>query len=205
MENEAVRLFNTKLFQVLVPKISLYTEDEVRIYGFNYDIVDGKKVRADQYDLCNCMIPAAKILEIYSNGYTIRLVDKNKLNSLYKVLEGYLQYKYNVGNASIHRVKYDETELRNLDNFINEMFGYNKASIVKNILEIKNGFSLNLGFKPDKELRKSVHLDNSPMITEDSGSRYDKINKRLAARQQSNISNSPVIDLDSIKRNRIFE
>ena len=174
MENEAVSRFNNKLFQVLVPKISLYTPEEIRVYGFNCEVIDGKARKGDQNDLCNCMISAAKMLEIYSTGYTIRLVNSSDLNILYKVLEAYLQYKYNIGNASIHRVKYDETELRTLDEFINEMFGYNKTSIVKNIIEIKNGFSLGLGFSPDKELKKSVHVDNTP-IRDETGSRYGKI------------------------------
>lgn len=204
MENEAVSRFNNKLFQVLVPKISLYTPEEIRVYGFNCEVIDGRARKSEQNDLCNCMISAAKMLEIYSTGYTIRLVNSSDLNILYKVLEAYLQYKYNIGNASIHRVKYDETELRTLDEFINEMFGYNKTSIVKNIIEIKNGFSLGLGFSPDKELKKSVHVDNTP-IRDETGSRYGKISEKLAKRQSINISNSPVIDFDNIKRNRVFD
>ena len=74
----------------------------------------------------------------------------------------------------------------------------------KNIIEIKNGFSLGLGFSPDKELKKSVHVDNTP-IRDETGSRYGKISEKLAKRQSINISNSPVIDFDNIKRNRVFD
>ena len=203
MDNREIKNFHNILFQVLVPKISLYTEDEIRYYGFNYDVVDGVPKRGTQMELCNCMISAAKMLEIYSNGYSIRLVDKNDLNLLYKVLEEYLQFKYNSNNMSINRRKYDETELRQLDEFVNEMFGYNKVAIVKNIMDIKNGFSLGLGFMPDKELKKSHHIPNEP-ISDVTEGRYGKISQRLAERQNSNISNSPVIDFDSIERNRVL-
>ena len=204
MENEAIQKFNNKLFQVLVPKIALYTPEEIRVYGFNGQSMDSVAKRDNQYDLSNCMIPAVKMLEIYSNGYSIRLVNSSDLNSLYKVLEGYLQYKYNVSNMSIHRVKYDESELRSLDEFINEIFGYNKTSIVKNIIDIKNGFSLGLGFAPDKQLKQSVHLDNAP-ISKTTESRYGKISEKLIRQQSSNISNSPVIDFSNIKRNSVFD
>lgn len=204
MENEAIYKFNNKLFQVLVPKISLYSHEEIRVYGFNGQSIDSTVKRDNQNDLCNCMIPAVKMLEIYSNGYSIRLVNSSDLNSLYKVLEGYLQYKYNVGNMSIHKVKYDEGELRSLDEFINEIFGYNKTSIVKNIIEIKNGFSLGLGFSPDRQLKQSVHLDNAP-IKKTTESRYGKISEKLIRQQHTNISNSPVIDFEVVKRNSVFD
>ena len=105
---------------------------------------------------------------------------------------------------SIHRVKYDEGELRSLDAFINEIFGYNKTSIVKNIIDIKNGFSLGLGFAPDKQLKQSVHLDNAP-ISKTTESRYGKISEKLIRQQSSNISNSPVVDFSNIKRNSVFD
>jgi len=130
-----------QLFTVRVPLVATYSEDEIELYGLPVNIVKGKK--QDSMDnLTTVMLPLESIIDIYKQGFFIRLVNKEDLNIIYSQLEDYINGIEHGGKRSINVQEGDVDKLNDVDKFLTEMFDNNKPSLVRGMISGNSGFNL---------------------------------------------------------------
>jgi len=120
------------LFIVRVPVIAVHNDEFLDGYGlFVNDSVDKMSV-VDHNAPVAVGKTVMELAEIYSNGFTIKLVNTDDLPVIYSLLSDYL---YNVDrtlNSSPNAIgkKSNEEELLMLDSFGQEMFDINKKDVI---------------------------------------------------------------------------
>ena len=96
-------LYN-KLYMVAVPKITLYTDEEIRVLGIPTTIKNGRPDIKSNLDMTKVMIPLKQIMEIYHNGFTIRVINRDDIykiaNDIDEILE-LLKYSINTYNSDV--------------------------------------------------------------------------------------------------------
>lgn len=138
----------TTLFSVRVPIIATYSDSEVDLYGLPMSVDNmGNRDEEAYKDFTTVMLPLTKLIDIYSRGYPIRLVDQNDINTIYKILEEYLQSTVDTFNNSPNKIIYEEERGDDIERFAAEIFGLNKPRIVQEAIKETsyNPFGLNLG------------------------------------------------------------
>ena len=134
-----------KLFMVRVPAICSYTEEEVNIYGLPVDTRHASPYWSERNyekaynNITTCMLPISKLIDIYSNGYPISLVNQSDVPIMYEILEEYLSgVVYANSTNMLNAARIEEDRLDHIEKFASEMFGLNKGNIVKNIVDLDN-------------------------------------------------------------------
>lgn len=194
MYNNSRTMYNlpAKLYRVRVPVIATYSDVEQSIFGMPVTTItplsedeDSSELRNDKVfgDMTNIYANLDTMIEMYSAGYPIRIINRSDSTEIFKTLENYLSGKYVDTSTSINKLNNTpDVRLDQIDRFVSEIFGYNKTTIVRSTMNAKSGF--NLGFTPMGS-PVSRHLDSN--VT----GRYDKDIYK---------ANSPELDMSKIVR-----
>lgn len=194
------------LFRVRVPTIATYSEAEYRAFGIPVSSYDGKRCKMDAEEMTTVHLPLTRIIDIYSNGMPIMLVDKTQLHSMYTSIEKYLSNVIEDSNFSLNRLTITEDRIPEIEKFVEEMFGHNKAAIVKTLISNnKSGFDLGLDlFKP------KVSIDINQV--QGRGSILDNYDDATSIRRPEHNNNTfidnnslPTLDMESVRRKRRME
>lgn len=150
------RKLPSRLFTVRVPTIATYDPAELELFGIPVDTVDDKPQKESYKDFTTIAIPLVKIIEMYGDGYPIKLVNGDESTIIYNALEKYIKdwttdmrYSPNMG---VNKVDTDKLAL--VDKFLGEMFEYNKGVIVKDMVRSNSGYGVNVNVM-------DVHMPNS--------------------------------------------
>ena len=126
---QAYEKLNKKLILVRVPQVALYSEEELKLLGIPIDVIDGKEDKKSVTQYTTVMLPLSKILDIYSNGFTIRIVNSDEIPAIAEFLTevlSLLEYSLNVS----------DTELKDkIKMFLDGVIELNKDYIVNKINE----------------------------------------------------------------------
>lgn len=137
-----------KLYDVVVPDIATYTDEDLKLRGLvlNYDMY-GKPIYSTYENYVNVMLPLTKIIDIYIKGYEIRIVKEADVTEIYNFLESYLIDSTEAADNpfSIHPTMPKDKRLFDIEKFAAEVFGINKTTIVKSSVDMSSGFDLGLG------------------------------------------------------------
>jgi len=148
----------SKLFKVKVPLIATYTEEEMGIFGMPVNVDDGK-VNQDSYAMDTVvMFNLNRIIDTYISGYPISLVIPDESKEVFSILEEYLS----LHNHNNHQLNYDvvqDDRIMEIDKMLSELFSYNRATIVKDVVSVNNGFTNGFG---------GVHLGVPNNVNDDS-------------------------------------
>lgn len=148
-----------KLFLVRVPTISTYTDFEIENCGLpiTIDLVSGKTLNNKAYnDLTTCMLPLIRLIEIYCNGYSIHIVNKEDSTEIYTILSEYLNTVNNSYNLNASTVSKKEQE--NIKKFASEIFNLNKAAIVKELTPKVTTLNDVQLMRPTKVIKNSINV-----------------------------------------------
>ena len=129
------------LYKVRVPTVATYSEDEIDSFGMPVSIINGKKEEDYEAD-ATVMLPLDKIIDIYISGYSISLLDDN-VSKMYNALEEYVS-KLGVRQESINMMPLRDSRADDIEQFLTEMFNYNKTDIVTDNLGANSGFNLGI-------------------------------------------------------------
>lgn len=176
------------LFKVKVPILATYDEVELELYGVSLTTVDGDIKKNSYLEMTTVMINLDRIINIYIQGYPISIVNQNDSSTIYKILEDYLLGIDHNESYSPNRIAIKDDRLEEIDKFANEIFGLNRNTIIKNSVNVNNGFDL--GFKA---------MNSTPLNTRvNSGEKVGL----LAAYEDNN--SLPEVDYDAIKRRSLY-
>lgn len=208
------KLPNT-LFSVSVPIIATYSPEELDVYGLPMSIVNNSRLENNYETMTTVMLPLTKIIDIYNMGFPIKLNNYKDVTTIYSILENYLddteRFKYN----TIHKPKFREDRLQDIDRFASEIFNLNKITIAKDAFSIQNGFDIGLGrmmqmneaivpIEKEQVSRygnryKNYSSPNKP-FTYDNGQAFSEYNNAGETYTGYNPSNAPVVNFDNVKR-----
>lgn len=150
-----------RLFMVKVPYIATLSSAEIDAFGLPVDIDHGTDIGSMtgiyNYQAYNhfttVMLPLTRIIDIYCNGYEIRINNREDIPIIYEILETYLRGVINVQNFSLNRRMIKEDRLDDIERFANEMFGLNRGVIAQSAFDKTKttSFNLNLDFMSPQE------------------------------------------------------
>lgn len=208
------KLPNT-LFSVSVPIIATYSPEELDVYGLPMSIVNNSRLENNYETMTTVMLPLTKIIDIYNMGFPIKLNNYKDVTTIYSILENYLddteRFKYN----TIHKPKFREDRLQDIDRFASEIFNLNKITIAKDAFSLQNGFDIGLGrmmqmneaivpIEKEQVSRygnryKNYSNPNKPFAY-DNGQAFSEYNNVGETYTGYNPSNAPVVNFDNVKR-----
>jgi hypothetical protein len=214
------RKLPTKLYLVRVPIIATYSQAELDLYGIPTDFVDGKEEKESYKEFTNAMIPIARMIEMYEFGYPIKIINKKDSVAIYNALEKYLKdwsvdFRYSP-NMKVDTIDKDRLEL--IDKFLNEVFDFNKGSIVKDIAGQQSGYQMNtpvMGVhmaNTQNEVPRSNEQPRGQAVGMMSG--YGPGTEDIAQEQPTlkpptynryRQPNIPKVDLNEVKRKKLVE
>lgn len=223
MDNIMNDLLPNYSFMVVVPSIATYTAEEVEIYGLPTRITNNEKLDKHFNEMSTVYLPLYKIIEIYNQGFPIKLVRQDEIDKVYGLLEEYLNKVGDLRDNTIHKLKFDQNKLEEIDRFASEVFNLNKRQIVNNVSTFKNGWSigLNKDIQPQLDQFRSLNnvsevklesvsrFDNSRydfsklpnrQFTPDNGEAFNNYNNTEINRVGYTHNNAPVINFDNISR-----
>lgn len=162
------------LFHVRVPRRATYSHEELEIVGLvqKFDNkgnpITKKNTSDTEDDLCTCMLPLSKLIDLYCSGTYIALLDSKDSIKVYDILDDYITYFKSAGTYSIHTV--DTTDnylLEQIEKFLTEVYQYNTKVIDRsNVSQINSftlGFNVLAPLRAEKdEVDKSYLYDNTP-------------------------------------------
>jgi len=131
-----------KLYTVRVPVVCTLSPAELDLFGVPVTEDLAGRNREQSMDMTIVKLPLRQIVEIYSTGMSIRLVDSEEIATLYHELEEMLIRQGNpntVLNAPKEDIGVSKVEL---DRFAEEVFNLNKVSIVNDATTMHNSFNL---------------------------------------------------------------
>jgi len=133
----------TKLYNVRVPIVFTYSEEELDIVGLPMlEHTTGRKEYIDD-QLTLVMLPLTRIIDIYSHGAPIYLVDRDAVVEIYKALEDYL-HESNTVTPDLNAPMHEDNRDIDIDRFASELFGINRNSIVNSMYNRKSGFDIGI-------------------------------------------------------------
>ena len=131
------------LYSVRAPLIALYDEFDMISMGLpTQEHRNGRKDDIEE-NMTRVMLPLTKIIDIYSSGYPISLINPDEVSEIYQILEDYLSDNLNYSNELNGEV-YQENRDIDIDRFASEMFDLNKRDIVNKVVNKKSGFDIGI-------------------------------------------------------------
>lgn len=189
-----------KLYRVRVPEIATYSDAEIEILGLPLTIMNGDDRKHHYKETVSVMLPLTRLVDIYTSGYSIEIIDRNDITEIYNTLERYLNNSLETANYSPNRAAVIEDRHEEIEKMLEEMFGYNRKTIVKDTLKNHTSFGkLNISMYHDNF--KPVVTDNKPANAAAGYGIYD--NEPVVAEQTTYIDqykNLPNIDIDKVER-----
>lgn len=143
-KNYADVIFNQR-FLVNVPVLATYSEEEMDILGVPMHIENDETKFKAEFDMTTAMITINDMINIYNNGFPIRLLNNDDVLYIYNVIQNHLLAWKNRGVNSLNKVYLDiDDDLITLDKFANEIFGLHKIDIVNSNMIVKPTFENSL-------------------------------------------------------------
>lgn len=150
-ENLAYKL--KTIFKVRVPRRATYSYAELEVVGLvqkfdKYGQPVTKKTISDtEEDLCESMLPLSRLLELYSNGTYIALINQDDIMKIYHILNEYISYYTHTDDRySLNKIELkDNYVLEQVEKFLNEVYENNPVSVNRGILKNSNLFNLGFG------------------------------------------------------------
>jgi len=195
-----------RLFKVRVPIIATYTEEEMKVYGLPVDITEGKPNKETFKEMTVAMFNLDKIIDMYINGYPIYIVNPNDSKEIFKILEEYIAIQNNKVSHSLNTPTYEEKRLHEIDKFVSEMFGYNKNTIVQDIIKPTNGYAIDFGLMhtPGTITNNPFGVHDLVAVEKEQEDGYRKVTEYVPRSQQNQHGyqqpNLPNIDMSTIER-----
>jgi len=119
---DILKKYREKLFMVRAPRSLLYDPEEIKMLGIPITYGEDGAKKKSVTDLDTVMIPAIKIVEIFKNGGTIYVVNRDDIITLGELLTEVLElYKYSVNVNDLEEKQIIEELLDSLTN-INQGF-----------------------------------------------------------------------------------
>lgn len=193
------------LYSVRIPHIATYSEEEIAVYGIPMsESVNGKKEYTDD-ELTLVMLPLTRIIDVYSNGYPIYLIDHDQITEIYKILDDYVN-SFGAPEFMLNAPATLEERSLDIDRFAAEVFNINKHTIVNSTVNKPSGFDIGIE-KMDLTMpsnvistgRRGSHRRTHSVSVSDSYSKENPaIAKRLETTYLTNKTNQ--VDPDKVKR-----
>lgn len=140
-----------KLYDVRIPIIATYSDIELENMTIGLDTINGK-VKKDSYmELSTVMINIDRMIDVYNRGYPIYVIKQDDVDEIYRILTNYISGYHPNNQYVLNRTKVVEDRVYEIENFLEEIFGYNKHSIVKKNINANSGFNIGQGlmqYKP---------------------------------------------------------
>lgn len=121
------------LYKVRVPKIALYSPEELEYYGMPVSVINnGQKIQKYKNEESICYLTIAQMIDIHKQGYRIELLMHDDLVEIYKAVEDYIRESTNNAVDNLNRPGHtvEDEELADMDKFAAEIFGWNRYEIV---------------------------------------------------------------------------
>ncbi len=189
-----------KLYRVRVPEIATYTEAEMEILGVPLTVIDGSDRKHHYKETVTVMLPLTKLVDIYTSGYSIEILNRDDITEIYNILERYLNDSLEAANYSPNRAAVIEDRHEEIEKMLEEMFGYNRKTIVKETLKNHTSFGkLNINMFHDNY--RPPMIDNKPVNAAAGYSVYE--NEPVVEQQTTYIDhykNLPNINIDKVER-----
>lgn len=182
------------LFGVIVPVIATYSDAEIEQFGYRVETINGEENLPNFMNPTRIKVNLNRIIDIYSRGYSIQVTDPNDVTKIYNLLEDFIS-RSNTG-PNLNRDIHDERSIEEIDKFANELFGLNRATILKSSVNVSNAFGI--GFTPMHA--PTIDYSQTPTVG-DMSTRYGKFDNIQNTTYQTNIPN---IDFDSVKQKTIY-
>ena len=191
-----------KLYLCRVPIIATYNEEEAMIYGLPMDKQNNSYNKETYLEMTNCMININKMINLYMDGYPISVINPQDSKEIFDYLDKYLNTHVNNIQRSINQPLKNDERLMEIDKFLNEMFSFNKQTIVKDMLQQNSGYDLGLGLVPtmhSQEVKEQAANQQHTSITD----AYNNNNNASGGHfiQQNQIG----IRMDDIKRDSVMK
>jgi hypothetical protein len=189
----------SKLYRVRVPEIATYSEAELEILGVPISIYDGYNRKHHYTETVVVMLPISRLVDIYSSGYSIEIMSRDDVTEVYNTLERYVNNSLEILNFSPNRAAVIEDRHEEIEKMLEEMFGYNKRTIVKETLKDQTSFGgLNINLFHDN-YRPPVR--NNQPVNAMAGYGYDEpINNQQPTTFIDPYKNLPALDIDKVQR-----
>jgi len=170
------------LFRVRVPLMATYTELELEVMGTPIQ-EDSKGVTTEiDYQMTNVMLPLSRIIDIYSMGMRIMLVDSSEVSIIFNILEEYLSDTSSFG-SNFNMETHEEERDVDIDRFADEIFNLNRNNIANNTFNKRSGFDIgisklaipNISSKPVVKGRMGVtssYLEQNTLVPNDTSDVY---------------------------------
>ena len=209
IDYKTYRKLPTRLYTVKVPAIATYDPAELELIGVPVDYKDGKVAKEGYLDYSTVMLPIRKILNIYDEGYPIKLINKDDSADMYNSLERYVK-DWSVDLRYSPNMKVDDVDndyLMLIDKFLSEMFGFNKDVIVKDMVKQNSAYQMNVGVMNPIGMGNA---NNQPIATRGKAvgmmAAYGHNDGTEGTVEESPITSmyrnpsQPMIDLDKVER-----
>ena len=144
MSRKTIEDINRALFKVRVPVLATYTEYELDNFGIplTHDLNNDKTSINSVMDMTTVYLPITRLIDIYSNGYTIMLLELDKLAFFYNTLSDYLYVIKNNINTGINHRNIMDSRIDYINNFAKEVYDNNKRSIDLSVIKELDGFGI---------------------------------------------------------------
>ena len=123
----------TTLYKVRVPKIALYSPEELEYFGMPVSVINrGEKIKKYSNEETICYLKIEQMIDIFRQGYRIELLVDADFMEIYNALERFLRDTQSSYIENLNRKGYEveDSYLADIDRFASEMFGLNRYEIV---------------------------------------------------------------------------
>jgi hypothetical protein len=132
-----------KLYMVEVPTITTYSEEELAIMGMPVTEYSTGKKDYDDLPMTRVMLPITRMIDIYSDGMPIKLIDRSKVVEIYTALEEYISDR-NKQMPMLNAEVIEDNRDVDIDRFAEEVLNYSKHTIVNALYNKPSGFDIGL-------------------------------------------------------------
>jgi len=153
-EEDARRILRRYRYHFKVPLLATITPEELELFGVPVDVKpDGTIEHTADKRMSSVYYNLEQILDIYNNGDTIILEDRDKLTEILEVLSQVANMLE--GNT----IKLDNEYIETIDNFIKEVLNFNRKTIETKVKQEKENKLKESG------LVSGIEIDDTPVNT----------------------------------------
>jgi len=194
------------LFMVKVPTIYTYSEADMNSMGLPMKQSINGKDTVDANEMSRVMLPLTRIIDIYSYGGKISLVNSDEVTAIYKILEDYLR-DYNPITPELNSTSYDESRDIDIDRFASEMFDLNRRDIVGNTINKKSGFDIGIHKMGIGRINRNNTAINArrPSVTEAYMAQNPRNTNNTSVSDVYITHNDSIVDPDKVVRRAIVK
>ena len=174
--HRGIKLSN-RLFKVRVPIMATYTDEEIEVFGMPVDHDNFEDKTSDVYaELVTVMLSLDKLIDIYSEGYPIHLVETDSLGVIYDILKEYINSGTGVAMVPNQIIGHD-SRIEDITEFYKSIYNHNTVGISKHELSSYTPFTLGglemLSTDMDSVRETVDNTNREPSITK-RVTRYDR-------------------------------